>query len=76
MGVLVGGAIGDALGAPFEGGPPNPSRVLPARGDVTDDTELTIATCEAPRDLVARVESMPTVRAVAEEYAGLVMSRG
>lgn len=65
MGVLVGGAIGDALGAPFEGGPPNPSRVLPARGDVTDDTELTIATCEA----ILETGGVVDVGAVATRYA-------
>lgn len=47
VGLLVGGAIGDALGAPFEGGGPAESRQLPVRGDITDDTELTLATCEA-----------------------------
>lgn len=51
-GCMIGLAIGDALGAPFEGGPPlpipvrnfaeNPERGL-HRGDVTDDTRLALA---------------------------------
>ncbi|MEZ4445211.1 MAG: ADP-ribosylglycohydrolase family protein [Polyangiaceae bacterium] len=47
IGALVGGAIGDALGALFEGREADGSRVLPSRGIFTDDTELTLATCEA-----------------------------
>ncbi len=46
-GALLGGAIGDALGAPFEGRRPDAARALPERGRITDDTELTLATCEA-----------------------------
>lgn len=47
LGALLAGAIGDALGAPFEGaraGAPAPPLGL---GDPTDDTQLTCATCEA-----------------------------
>lgn len=69
---MIGLAIGDALGAPFEGGPP---LLIPARnfaenrkrglyrGDVTDDTRLSLAVATslsacrryAPDDLVRRL---------------------
>lgn len=47
VGALTAGALGDALGSPFEGAEPDPSRTLPSRSGFTDDTELTLATCEA-----------------------------
>jgi ADP-ribosyl-[dinitrogen reductase] hydrolase len=47
LGCLLGGAIGDALGAVYEGCSP-PVEIDPAlRGILTDDTQLTLATCEA-----------------------------
>lgn len=47
MGCIVGGAIGDYIGAPLEGrtGPLDVS--IPERSGITDDTQLTLATCEA-----------------------------
>src|SRR5688572_11891772 len=49
LGCIVGGAIGDAAGASFEGSPvgcvPHLVRNLDWR--LTDDTQLTLATCEA-----------------------------
>jgi ADP-ribosylglycohydrolase len=46
LGCILGGGIGDAFGGPFEG---RPSPVI--RGDeawrLSDDTQLTLATCEA-----------------------------
>ena len=65
VGALVGGAIGDALGAPFEGAPPNLSRELPLRGEMTDDTELTMATCEA----VLETDGVVDLGATAARYA-------
>jgi ADP-ribosylglycohydrolase len=55
LGCIVGGAIGDAAGAAFEGGTgsANPSSLsaslslLEADWRLTDDTQLTLATCEA-----------------------------
>jgi ADP-ribosylglycohydrolase len=49
LGCIVGGAIGDALGAPFEGQPgASPAKVWgDTPGRLTDDTQLTLATCEA-----------------------------
>jgi ADP-ribosylglycohydrolase len=47
IGCILGGAIGDCRGGPYEG---NHSRVVDARsGDwrLSDDTQLTLATCEA-----------------------------
>jgi ADP-ribosylglycohydrolase len=47
LGCIVGGAIGDALGGPYEG-QPGPISVQPdAPWRLSDDTQLTLATCEA-----------------------------
>jgi len=46
-GGLVGGALGDAIGAHFEGKPAGIEFVIPSTLQITDDTQLTIATCEA-----------------------------
>ena len=59
LGCVVGGAVGDALGAPFEGlwsrGIPEPAVLLSdyaefegfPRGQYTDDTQLTVATIQS-----------------------------
>jgi ADP-ribosylglycohydrolase len=44
-GCLLGGAIGDALGFAHEGSGPGEKRL--ALGAISDDTELTLATCDA-----------------------------
>jgi ADP-ribosylglycohydrolase len=47
IGCILGGAIGDALGGPYEG-QPGPVVLQPdAPWRVSDDTQLTLATCEA-----------------------------
>ncbi len=46
-GCLLAGALGDAIGARFEGNPSTTTFVIPSDLRVTDDTQLTIATCEA-----------------------------
>jgi ADP-ribosyl-[dinitrogen reductase] hydrolase len=47
MGCLLGGALGDAWGGPSEGtGAPEPFQI-PERTILSDDTELTLATCES-----------------------------
>jgi ADP-ribosyl-[dinitrogen reductase] hydrolase len=46
-GCLVGGAIGDGLGSAFEGQVPGSSIDLDVPWAITDDTQLTMATCEA-----------------------------
>src|SRR5260370_704666 len=47
LGCLLGGAIGDALGGPYEG-QPGPVPLDPeAPWRLSDDTPLTLATCEA-----------------------------
>lgn len=45
LGCLLGGAIGDAWGSAFEGSPDTEGE--PRRWCFTDDTQLTLATCEA-----------------------------
>src|SRR5262245_12518098 len=49
VGCLVGGALGDAAGAAFEGAQAASVSLLSAAEDwrLTDDTQLTLATCEA-----------------------------
>lgn len=46
-GCLLAGALGDAIGSRFEGGAPTSGFTIPAELRITDDTQLTIATCEA-----------------------------
>lgn len=47
QGCLLGGALGDALGSHFEGLPASQQLDLPRHLSITDDTQLTLATCEA-----------------------------
>jgi ADP-ribosyl-[dinitrogen reductase] hydrolase len=47
VGTILGGAIGDGWGGPFEGGLPGGPVDAPDELVVSDDTQLTIATCEA-----------------------------
>ena len=46
-GCLLAGACGDAIGSYYEGRPPSSIFVIPNTLRVTDDTQLTIATCES-----------------------------
>lgn len=46
-GCLLGGALGDAMGSHFEGSAVVSDFALPSNLRVTDDTQLTLATCEA-----------------------------
>lgn len=46
-GCLLAGALGDAIGSRFEGNPPTADFLVPSHLRVTDDTQLTIATCES-----------------------------
>ena len=46
LGCVVGGAIGDAMGSPYEGSAA-PIILRPAKWRFSDDTQLTLATCEA-----------------------------
>src|SRR5262245_24326023 len=46
-GCIIGGAIGDAMGGPFEG-QPGPLRFRPHKDwAISDDSQLTLATCES-----------------------------
>ena len=47
LGTILGGAIGDGWGRPFEGSVPRGQVGIPQEFLVTDDTQLTLATCQA-----------------------------
>ena len=47
LGCIVGGAIGDAMGGPYEGRMPSFQIDYDADWRLSDDTQLTLATCEA-----------------------------
>jgi ADP-ribosylglycohydrolase len=47
LGCILGGALGDAWGGPYEGKPGPIVFSIPTDPLVSDDTELTLATCEA-----------------------------
>jgi ADP-ribosyl-[dinitrogen reductase] hydrolase len=47
VGSVVGGALGDGWGRPFEGSVPQGQLQPPDELVITDDTQLTLATCEA-----------------------------
>ena len=47
VGSILGGALGDGWGRPFEGGARREHVTLPDELLVSDDTQLTLATCEA-----------------------------
>jgi len=46
-GCIVGGAVGDAMGGPFEGQPGPVQFRQPDNWSISDDSQLTLATCEA-----------------------------
>ena len=46
-GCLIGGVIGDALGGPFEGQPGPLEFVAQTAWSISDDSQLTLATCES-----------------------------
>jgi ADP-ribosylglycohydrolase len=46
-GCILGGAIGDAMGGPFEGQPGPLQYVEHDNWSISDDTQLTVATCES-----------------------------
>jgi ADP-ribosyl-[dinitrogen reductase] hydrolase len=47
MGCLLGGALGDAWGGPFEGSTGPIRFEIPLRPVLSDDTQLTVATCSS-----------------------------
>lgn len=73
-GALLGTFVGDALGMPYEGSPPErPPRPLEmvearlGRGTYTDDTQMTIALCESLA-ACGRIEPDHLARAFLEAY--------
>ncbi|MES2789704.1 MAG: ADP-ribosylglycohydrolase family protein [Planctomycetota bacterium] len=47
LGCIVGGALGDAIGSCYEGVEPPQDLVIPDRLRISDDTQMTVATCES-----------------------------
>jgi ADP-ribosyl-[dinitrogen reductase] hydrolase len=47
LGCILGGALGDAWGGPWEGNPGRVAFQIPSQSSVSDDTQLTLATCES-----------------------------
>lgn len=47
LGCILGGALGDAWGGPWEGTPGRVAFQIPSRSSISDDTQLTLATCES-----------------------------
>jgi ADP-ribosyl-[dinitrogen reductase] hydrolase len=47
IGSILGGALGDAIGSAFEGREPAFEFVVPRQLRISDDTQMTLATCEA-----------------------------
>ena len=47
LGCILGGALGDAWGGPWERNPGRVAFQIPSRSSVSDDTQLTLATCES-----------------------------
>lgn len=47
LGCILGGALGDAWGGPWEGKPGRVAFHIPSRSSISDDTQLTLATCES-----------------------------
>jgi ADP-ribosyl-[dinitrogen reductase] hydrolase len=47
LGCILGGALGDAWGGPWEGNPDPVAFRIPSKSSVSDDTQLTLATCES-----------------------------
>ncbi len=70
IGCIVGGAIGDAMGSPWEGGENRGPVLDGVRWRTTDDTQLTLATCEA---IVMR--GSPDPDAMAERFAAWFRER-
>jgi ADP-ribosylglycohydrolase len=69
LGCFVGGAIGDALGGAHEGRPPPIRLEENAEWRLSDDTQLTLATCEAIADS-GRVDPEAIARRMASWFAG------
>src|SRR5215510_16511055 len=66
---IIGGAIGDCLGGPYEGRPTPVDLDDDAPWRLSDDTLLTIATCEAIID-----RGGPEPDAIAERFASIYNS--
>jgi ADP-ribosylglycohydrolase len=68
---ILGGAVGDCLGVPFEGKPAPANLNQQSQRRISDDTLLTLATCQAIFE-----RGGPEPAAVAEKFAALYRSGG
>ena len=66
VGCLLGGAIGDAMGGPYEGRRPPITISDGGEWRISDDTQLTLATCEAIIECGGRVDP----ETIAKRFAG------
>lgn len=75
MGCILGGALGDAWGGPWEGSHGRVTFQVPERSSISDDTQLTLATCESIIETRAvhaeHVASHFTKRFVAGRISGI-----
>ena len=76
VGSILGGAIGDGWGGPYEGGVPRGRARVPDDLVVSDDTQLTLATCEAIVEAGAIVPERIATRFVAWFRAGRLTGLG
>ncbi len=67
LGCIVGGAVGDAMGGPHENRPPPVNPHLGGRWALSDDTQMTLATCESITSL-GQVSAGAVARRLAEWF--------
>ena len=69
-GCIIGGVIGDAMGGPFEGRP-GPLRFEEYTAwSISDDSQLTLATCESIIELkFHRTHDMDEIGRIVDEFA-------
>ena len=73
LGCILGGAIGDALGGPHEGKRPPVEISDNDEWRLSDDTQLTLATCEAISSCGGDTD---TIASIAGKVMGALIGRG